>query len=348
MTTVAHPPSQGYGLPSAYPLSRARCGLSPDSATWLTPRYADWLVPVHALSALFRGKFQAALATTGLLPYVPPQVWHKGWMTHCHAAGTGTEVLASCAPYLYRGAMTKNRLETCEDGHVTFRVKERTSPEWTHRTRPVEACIRRFLQHVLPKGFTKVRYYGVLSPSCRPALAQRRTLLAASPRQAQAPHGSHHRDRREPSPAPEAALHCRACGGQLVFLSRLVPQQRRPPSCAREVPCLTDVRPVVEGARAGVHGSPGTASQDGCCLRTPPPALPAALTESPRPMPRSQTGSIRVWGLLLPHGHVHMRRFSLPPQPLPHRETPHALRLSSGLFNPALCGGVTPHECLIR
>ena len=102
--------------------------LSPDGATWLTPRSAAWLVPVPVLSALFRGTFQAALTTTGLLPYVPPQVWHTGWMTHGHAAGTGTAVLASCAPSRSRSAMTKNRLEQCEDGPVTVRVTARPRP----------------------------------------------------------------------------------------------------------------------------------------------------------------------------------------------------------------------------
>jgi len=203
--------------------------LAPDGSTWLTPRYAEWLVPVHALSKLFQGTFQAALTTTGLPMHVPPQVWKKGWIPHGQAAGTGTEVLSSCAPSLYRVAITKSRLEKCEDGPVTFRVTERTSRAWTHRTRPVEECIRRFLQHVLPQGCTNVRYDGVLSPSRRPALAQRRTLLAAYPHYDQATQGSHDQDRREPPPTPEAALHCRACGGPLVFLSRLVPQKSRPP-----------------------------------------------------------------------------------------------------------------------
>ena len=178
--------------------------LAPEGLQGLSPRSAAWLVPVRALSKLFRGKFQAALTTTGLLAHVPPQVWKKGWITHCQAAGTGTEVLAYFAPYLSRVAITNHRLEKCEDGYVTFRVKERTSPAWTHRTLPVAEFIRRFLQHVLPKGFTKVRYYGLLSPSRRPALAQSQTLLAAYSHHDQATQGSHSRDRREPPPTPEA------------------------------------------------------------------------------------------------------------------------------------------------
>jgi hypothetical protein len=203
--------------------------LAPDGLTWLTPRYADWLVPVHALSKLFRGKFQEALRPTGLLAHVPLQVWTQGWITHCQPAGTGSEVLAYFAPYLYRIAITNNRLVQCDDGSVTFRVKERTSHLGTHRTLPAEEFIRRFLQHVLPKRFMKVRYYGVLSPHRRPALAQSRTLLAVSPTAAPAAQRSHTRDRHEPPLTPEAPRHCRTCGEPLVVLFRLLPHKNRPP-----------------------------------------------------------------------------------------------------------------------
>lgn len=73
-----------------------------------------------------------------------------------------------------------------------------------------------------------------------------------------------------------------------------------------------------------------------------------ALTEVHKPMPRCQTVAMRVWGLWLPHCDLHARRFPVPPQLLPHIENPHALMLSPGLFNPELCGGVAPHEFLIR
>lgn len=203
--------------------------LAPDGSQWLSPHSAEWLVPVHALSKLFRGKFKAALTTTGLLTHVSPQVWHKGWVTHCQPAGTGTEVLAYFAPYLHRIAITNNRLETCEDGHVTFRVKERTSRAWTHRRLPAEEFIRRFLQHVLPKGFIKVRYYGLLSSSRRPALAQSRALLTACLSPTQAAKSGDNQEQYETPPTPTVALHCPTCGGPLVFLFRLVPQKRRPP-----------------------------------------------------------------------------------------------------------------------
>jgi hypothetical protein len=129
--------------------------LSLDASQWLCPPYADWLVLVHALSRLFRGKCTAVLTTAGLLAHVPPRVWTQGWITQCQPAGTGTEVLAYCAPSLRRIAIPTNRLGTCEDGHVTCRIQERTSHTWTSRILPAEEFRRRCLPHVLPKGFIK-------------------------------------------------------------------------------------------------------------------------------------------------------------------------------------------------
>jgi hypothetical protein len=203
--------------------------LAPDGAQWLAPHAAQWLVPVHALSKVFRGKFQAALTTARLRTPVPPQVWHKGWVTHCAPAGTGTEVLSYFAPYIYRIAITTNRLETLEDGHVTFRVKERQSQQWQHRTLPAEEFIRRFLQHVLPKGFSKVRYYGILSPHSRPSLGRIRRLLAASPGQGVAPERGKTQPPHAVCPAQEQERRCQKCGGPLVFLWPLTPPMRGPP-----------------------------------------------------------------------------------------------------------------------
>jgi hypothetical protein len=204
--------------------------LSPEGTRWLSPRSDAWLVPVRALSRLFRGKFKAALTTAAdLCALVPPQVWHKDWVTHCQPAGTGTEVLTYFAPYIYRIALTNNRLETLEDGQVTFRFKKRNGAGWKRLTLPAEAFISRFLQHVLPRGFCKVRSYGLLSPSRRKMLPQIRTLLAADLTTAPAPKGESPRAPTTPPPTPAADRRCRHCGGRLIFLGRLAPHTREPP-----------------------------------------------------------------------------------------------------------------------
>ncbi|MBI4641665.1 MAG: transposase [Candidatus Tectomicrobia bacterium] len=99
---------------------------------------------------------------------------------HCEPAGTGDEVLTSLAPSIRRMALTTNRLETREDGQVTVRIKDSATREGTRRTLPAEACLRRFLQPGLPKGFTNVRDDGFLSPTCRGSLHQIRRILEAS------------------------------------------------------------------------------------------------------------------------------------------------------------------------
>jgi hypothetical protein len=160
---------------------------------------------------------------------VPPQVWHKDWVTHGKPAGTGTEVLTSFAPSLYRIALTNNRLETLEDGHVTFRFQKRNGGGWKRLTLPAEAFIHRFLQHVLPTGFPTVRSYGFLSPSRRKVLPQIRTLLAACPPHALAAESPPHQARQATPPTPLEARHCRQCGGYLIFLGRVSPTKRAPP-----------------------------------------------------------------------------------------------------------------------
>jgi hypothetical protein len=203
--------------------------LSPEGVQWLSPRSAAWLVPVRALSRLFRGKFKAALTLAGLGDPVPPQVWQKAWGTHGKPAGTGTEVLTYFAPYIYRMALTTNRLEALEDGQVTFRFKKRSGAGWKRLTLPAEAFIHRFLQPVLPRGCIKVRSYGVLSPSRRKVLPQIRALLAACPSTALAAESAPPRDGHQTGPAPPQEQHCRRCGGPLVFLVRLSPHAREPP-----------------------------------------------------------------------------------------------------------------------
>jgi hypothetical protein len=129
------------------------------------------------LSRLFRGKFRAALKQAGLLAQVPAHVWRQEWVVHCQPVGTGQAALKYLAPYIFRVALSNHRILKCEAGQVTFRYRESDTRRWKSCTLPVEEFIRRFLQHVLPKGFQKVRYYGLFSAGQRHRLAQARQLL---------------------------------------------------------------------------------------------------------------------------------------------------------------------------
>jgi putative transposase/transposase-like zinc-binding protein len=151
-------------------------GLSADGQTWLRTRNA-FFVHVKPLSRLFRGKFRAALNKTELFNQVSAQTWQTEWVVHCQPVGTGEAALKYLAPYIFRVALSNNRILKLQAGQVTFRYRESTSRHWKTRTLSTEEFIRRFLQHILPKGFQKVRYYGCFSPGQRHRLAQARHLL---------------------------------------------------------------------------------------------------------------------------------------------------------------------------
>lgn len=154
-------------------------GLAGDNQTWLSSR-ANFLVRVEPLSKLFRAKFQAALCKTNLYTQAPTAVWSQAWVVDCRPVGNGYAALKYIAPYIFRVALSNNRILKLENDQVTFTYQERTTRKTRRCTLPVESFMRRFLQHVLPKGFMKVRHYGLFSPGNRPRLQRAQHLLGCS------------------------------------------------------------------------------------------------------------------------------------------------------------------------
>jgi hypothetical protein len=181
-------------------------GLASDGS-W-RPARKTFLLPVKALSRLFRAKFRDALRPTPLFADVPAQVWQQAWVVHCQPVGDGQAALKYLAPYSFRVALSNARLVQATAGQVTFRYRATGSDKTKTCTLPALEFIRRFLQHVLPKGFVKVRYYGLFSPAHRPQLARLRQHLAAS----SAPAAPEPRESR----APAAACLCPTCGQPML------------------------------------------------------------------------------------------------------------------------------------
>jgi hypothetical protein len=146
-------------------------GLSDDGERWL-PSAEDFLVHVKPLSRLFRAKFRNALQKTALFARVPPETWQQEWVVHCKPVGNGLGALKYLAPYIFRVAISNNRILKLAHGKATFRYTDSSTGQTRCCTLTSEEFIRRFLQHVLPKGFVKVRYYGFFSPGLRHRLRQ--------------------------------------------------------------------------------------------------------------------------------------------------------------------------------
>ncbi len=193
-------------------------GLTADGR-WRSSR-PDFLVPVKALSPIFRAKFRDQLKKTQLFAQVEPRVWRKDWVVHCEPVGSGAQAFQYLAPYIFRVAISNNRLRKLENGYLTFSYKESATVQLWHSTVSAQEFIRRFLQHVLPNRFIKVRYYGLLSPAHRQLLPKARPLLSTTT--------SKPKRQAVKTTEPLALLSCPHCGGPLTLLSPLAPRGRAP------------------------------------------------------------------------------------------------------------------------
>jgi len=203
-------------------------GLSPDNRYWVESR-KNYLVPIHALSDIFRATF-ISLARRKLPGVVFPQsIWETRWVVYCKSCNTSVDkILVYLARYIHQTAIANSRIIAVEQGKVIFRYKDSRECRWKTMTLDTSEFIRRFLQHVLPRGFHKVRYYGFLSPRNRHLLEQIRWALADNTENCDDESSSWDGD--STAYAPHASLLCPLCRkGYLVAIMTIPPKWRAPP-----------------------------------------------------------------------------------------------------------------------
>jgi hypothetical protein len=203
-------------------------GLSPDGQTWM-PARDNYLVPVNALSKLFRGLFLARIRKQFEDIDLPKSIWQKDWVVHCKPAVHGTRtVLNYLARYIHRVAIVNSRILSVDNGNVTFRYKDSKRGAYIKTmTVSSEEFIRRFLQHALPAGVHKVRYYGLWSPSNRKKLLELQQTLTQSGNNQQEGFEEDMDAEVSPPSEPRKCSHCQK--GTLVWIGRLFRQERAPP-----------------------------------------------------------------------------------------------------------------------
>jgi hypothetical protein len=188
--------------------------LSEDGTKWL-PARPNYFVPEKALAILFRAKFRDALDRAGLLPQVDAAVWRANWVVDSEAVGDGRTSLKYLAPYVYRVAISDHRITSCDNDRVTFSYRRSGTKRTRTMTLDAFEFIRRFLQHVLPRGFQKVRHYGFLSRSSKRSIEEVRDLVAL-----------HYGLlalllAKIPQITPtEGRMRCEDCGGLLLWIGR--------------------------------------------------------------------------------------------------------------------------------
>ena len=220
-------------------------GLTPDGAAWIRPAHPRFLLPGYVLSAIFRAKMRDALARAGVGADVDARVWQRRWTVHVERIGTGAHATLYLSRYVYRVALTNRRLDRFAEGRVTFQYTHARTQTTRSLTLPVEDFLTRFLHHVLPRGFTKVRWYGLLSAGRRADLDRARGLLARRPRPADdappptcrvaepsPPDAASPPDNPAPAVGQTTTNRCSVCTrGHWVLVQRY-PPSRAPPSCS--------------------------------------------------------------------------------------------------------------------
>jgi hypothetical protein len=190
-------------------------GLSAERDRWLSSR-ANFYLPAQALSPIYKAIFKERMRREGLLDRIDPQVWTVDWNIDTPPPGDGEHALRYLASYVFRVAISDRRIVSVQDRTVTIRYTDRESGK--DRTAPFEVMefLRRFLQHVLPTGFMKVRHFGFLNANCAVPLDEIRRLIAeATGRKLPKP----------PAKEETPLFHCPDCGGPLAYVRSVLPFQ---------------------------------------------------------------------------------------------------------------------------
>lgn len=126
-----------------------------------------YLFKQQSLAKVFRAMLLKVLVENKL---EVPKNCPKKWVVDCKSVGNGSKALIYLGRYLYKGVIREEDILTCENGMVTFRYTESKTKKMKTRTVPGEKFLWLFLQHILPKGFRRVRSYGFLHPCSKRAI----------------------------------------------------------------------------------------------------------------------------------------------------------------------------------
>jgi hypothetical protein len=218
-------------------------GLSPDGRRWIASR-SKFLLPVKPLGAHLLTLFKTRLLRDhpGLFKQVPAKVWKRHWNVDSRAAGSGQNALAYLSRYVFKTATSNRKVWLLPDGKMRWRYRESKTGKHTSLLLDPLQWMGRFLQHVLPRGFARVRTFGWLHPAGKVranrvrALLRERPLLTPNEHQAWQPPPD--LDLVPASDAPEPTFNltplCQRCGQTMRFFSLCRPSRptllpNRPP-----------------------------------------------------------------------------------------------------------------------
>jgi len=184
-------------------------GLTSNRLRWVRVADAEYLFPQVKLAARFKSRLKEWLRAQApeLFQQVPAKVWWMKWVVDIQPVGSGDAALKYLAAYLCRPPLHEQQIERWDKTSVTFHYRENTGTQ-SSCTVSGEEFVRRFLQHVPPRGLQRVRHYGWLGAAAKP---RRQRILALL-------------DWKPPvvvKPAPTPPPKCPCCGKPMLLIGTL-------------------------------------------------------------------------------------------------------------------------------
>lgn len=196
----------------------------------VTVKKSNYLVKDEALRTVFRARFRDLLAASKLSDEskgVDPAVWEKNWGVDLKPFGSGGAAIRYLGAYVCKSVIGNRRITSIQNNTVSFTWKDRAHGKMQRSdTIAGTEFVKRYLQHVLPKGMRSIRYYGF----CHPAAKNRRERIAfhtGRPLELGAP-------KPEPPPAISKCTHCGTPTQRFLYLNPRWKSSRGPPTPKRK------------------------------------------------------------------------------------------------------------------
>jgi hypothetical protein len=212
-------------------------GLSADGRTWSSTG-KKFFLPFTPLGMRFRTLLAELLQKQApeLFAQIPLQVWKQRWNINAEAVGSGEKALQYLARYIFKTATGNRRLELLPNGKIRWPYRQSKTRQWTHQDLEPHELIRRFLQHVLPQAYCRVRSFGWFHPAAKVRANRVRALLRLAPVLSDAEQQTWQipeelqgvKPEPEAEPPPTPAPLCPCCRKPMVFRSAWTAGQRPP------------------------------------------------------------------------------------------------------------------------
>ena len=177
-TAILHTHSRALGYHPHIHVVMPAASIDPTTKIWRV-KSGEYLFNHKALAKVFRAKFLQAIVDNNLRV---PNNCPKKWVVDCKNVGNGDKALVYLGKYLYKGVIQEKDILQCEKGMVTFRYVNSKTKRFQTKTVTGEQFLWLLMQHVLPKGFRKVRSYGFLHPCSKTLIKILQYALKFSPK----------------------------------------------------------------------------------------------------------------------------------------------------------------------